>query len=419
MATTAGKPQRSKAGSAGGLDWLYRPEVRQVIYQVVIAAAITSFFWYVISNTVTNLRKQGIASGFGFWNTTAGFDISQTLVEYSNTMHYGRAIIVGLLNTLLVAVIGIFFATILGFLIGIARLSSNWLVARVATVYVEVVRNIPLLLQLFIWYIGVLKSVPDIFKTDAAGAYITTADGRRVPGSLELGGGILLNRRGLILPAPEWQPGSSMALYALILGIVAACAIAFWARQRQRRTGQQFPVLWTSLGLIIAMPVAVFMAIGAPVKFDYPTLGRFNLSGGWTILPELVALLLGLVIYTAAFIAEIVRAGILGVPKGQKEASRALGLSSGQMLRLVVLPQAMRIIIPPLTSNYLNLTKNSSLAVAIAYQDIVSVLAGTVLNQTNQAVETIFLTMVVYLTISLITSGLMNWFNARMALVER
>jgi general L-amino acid transport system permease protein len=281
------------------------------------------------------------------------------------------------------------------------------------------VRNIPLLLQLFIWYIGVLKAVPDVFKTDAAGNYLTTPDGKRIGGSLDLGAGVLLNRRGLYLPAAEFQQGSRYTLYALILGIVATIVVHLWARRRQRLTGQQFPLLWTALGLIVALPVAVFFLTGSPVTFDYPTLGRFNLTGGVVILPELVALILGLVLYTGAFIAEIVRAGILGVSKGQKEAARALGLSSGQALRLVVLPQAMRIIIPPLTSNYLNLTKNSSLAVAIAYPDLVSVFAGTVLNQTNQAVETIFITMMVYLTISLLTSAFMNWFNRRMALVER
>lgn len=418
MAITAGK---TRAGSRkdGFVDWLYRPEPRRILYQIILCLTLGSLIWYVVSNTMTNLSKQNIASGFGFWDTTAGFDISQHLISYSNTMTYGRAFWVGLLNTLLVAVIGIFFATILGFLIGIARLSSNWLVARLATVYVEVVRNIPLLLQLFIWYIGVLKSVPDVFKTDASGGYITTPDGKRVGGSLDLGAGILLNRRGLFLPSPEWQPGSRFAFYALIAGIAASFITWFWARRRQQLTGQQFPVLWTSLGFIILLPVAVFTLMGAPVAFEYPILGRFNLTGGFVVQPELVALVLGLVIYTAAFIAEIVRAGIQGVSKGQKEAARALGLTSGQSLRLVVLPQAMRIIIPPLTSNYLNLTKNSSLAVAIAYPDLVSVFAGTVLNQTNQAVETIFITMMVYLTISLLTSAFMNWFNRRMALVER
>ena len=383
------------------LDLLYRPEVRQVLFQIVLIIALAALFWMIISNTAANLRRQNIASGFGFWNTTAGFDISQTLIQYTNTSTYGRVFWVGLTNTMLVATIGVVFATIVGFIMGIARLSTNWLIARLATVYVETIRNIPLLLQLFVWYFAVLKSLPPPRQ------------------SLELMGGAVLNLRGLYLPEPLPQPGCEAPLAALALGVLASIGSAIWAKRRQRLTGAQFHTGLAALVLIVLLPVATFFVVGAPLEFDYPTLRGFNYTGGIVVLPELLALLLGLVIYTGAFNAEIVRAGIQGVPKGQKEAASAIGLSTGQTLRLVVIPQAMRIIIPPLTSNYLNLIKNSSLAVAIAYPDLVSVFAGTVLNQTGQAVEVILITMLVYLTLSLFTSLLMNWFNARMALVER
>jgi general L-amino acid transport system permease protein len=394
---TQGAPRRTSSP----LDLLYRPEVRQVLFQIILVVALVAFFWMIVSNTAANLRRQNIASGLGFWNTTSGFDISQSLIDYSNTSTYGRVFWVGLWNTILVAVIGIFFATILGFTMGIARLSSNWLIARLATVYVETIRNIPLLLQLFVWYFAVLKAVPPPRQ------------------SLELPGGVFLNLRGLYLPEPLPKPGFELVLAALAVGIALSVAIALWARRRQRLTGAQFPTGLTALVLILGLPAATFVATGTPLEFAYPHLRGFNYEGGIVIQPELMALLLGLVVYTGAFIAEIVRAGIQGVPKGQKEAARAIGLSQGQMLRLVVIPQAMRIIIPPLTNNYLNLTKNSSLGVAIAYPDLVSVFAGTVLNQTGQAVEVILITMLVYLTLSLLTSMFMNWFNARMALVER
>jgi general L-amino acid transport system permease protein len=393
--------ERTPRKTSSVLDLLYRPEVRQVLFQVILIVALAALFWMIITNTAANLKRQNIASGFGFWNTTSGFDISQTLISYSNTSTYGRAFWVGLTNTVLVSVIGVFFATIVGFTMGVARLSKNWLIARLATVYVETIRNIPLLLQLFVWYFAVLKTLPPPRQ------------------SLELPLGASLNLRGLYLPEPLPQPGFSAVLLALAFGIVATIGVATWARRRQIRTGAQFHTSWTALGLIVLIPLAVFFVVGSPLEFSYPKLRGFNFEGGIVILPELMALILGLVIYTGAFIAEIVRAGIQGVPKGQKEAAAAIGLSPGQTLRLVVIPQAMRIIIPPLTSNYLNLIKNSSLAVAIAYPDLVNVFAGTVLNQTGQAVEVILITMLVYLSLSLLTSLFMNWFNARMALVER
>lgn len=399
MAVTT--PNRSRNPASVQPSLLYRAEVRQVIYQVLLVAGLLFAGWWVVNNIAENLQRQNIASGFGFLDRTAGFDISQSLIEYSNLSTYGRAFWVGLLNTLLVAAIGIVFATVVGFVIGISRLSSNWLIARLATVYVEIVRNVPLLLQLLFWYFAVLKNLPSPRQSVA------------VPG------GGFLNVRGLYLPAPVAEPGFAAVVLAFVVGVVASLALYVWARQRQMRTGQQFPLLWSSLALVIVLPGLVYLILGSPLHWEYPVLKGFNFEGGIVMLPEFLALLLGLSIYTASFIAEIVRAGILGVPRGQKEAAKALGLSNGQMLRLVVIPLAARIIIPPLTSQYLNLTKNSSLAVAIGYPDFVSVFTGTVLNQTGQAVEVILMTMGVYLIISLLTSAFMNWFNQRMALVER
>jgi general L-amino acid transport system permease protein len=372
-----------RARSAGRASFLYRPEVRQAIYQIVTIVALVVLFYILISNTVANLKRQNIASGFGFIDRTAGFDVSQSLIEFDNSMTYGRAFLVGLLNTLLVAGLGIVLATVIGFVVGISRLSSNWLVARLATIYVEVIRNLPVPRQSHAW------------------------------------GGAFLNVRGLYLPSPVPEAGFGSVALAVLIGALASIAVYFFARRRQMRTGQRFPVLWTTLALVVLMPLGVFILLGQPLSFDYPELKGFNFVGGMVLQPEFIALLLGLSIYTASFIAEIVRAGIMGVTKGQKEAAMAIGLSKGQALRLVVIPQAMRIIIPPLTSQFLNLTKNSSLGVAIAYPDLVSIWSGTVLNQTGQAVEVILVTMGVYLSLSLITSAFMNWFNRRMALVER
>jgi len=392
----------TRPGRANGLaGLLYRPEVRRVVYQVLILGAVAFAAWWVVDNVAANLRRQGIVAGLDFLGETAGFDISQSLIAYSNLSTYGRAFWVGLLNTLLVAVLGIVAATVIGFVIGIARLSSNWLVARLAGAYVEIARNLPLLLQLFFWYAAVLQTLPSPRQS-----YVLPL-------------GAYLNVRGLHLPAPVAQPGFWAVALALAAGLAFAVAVWFWARRRQALTGERFPAFWTGLAAIVVLPLLAFLAAGSPLRFDYPQLQGFNFQGGITLLPELIALLLGLSIYTASFIAEIVRAGILGVSKGQTEAAQALGLSRGRTLRLVVVPQAARIIIPPLTSQYLNLTKNSSLAVAIGYPDLVNVFAGTVLNQTNKhAVEVILITMGVFLTLSLLTSLFMNWFNRRMALVE-
>lgn len=384
------------------------PKVRGVFYQSLLIAALVIFGYFIVTNTVANLERQNIASGWGFLENTAGFGIIQSLVAYQETSTYGQAIVVGFLNTLLVAVVGIFFATIIGFIVGIARLSNNWVISRIAYCYVELVRNIPLLLQIFFWYFAVLRAVPG--KRDKWSLFDT----------------FHLNIAGLRMPKPIWESGSEFIGYALIIGIVASYIVSKWAHKRQDETGQQFPVFWTGLGLIIGLPVITYFVTGMPMYLEHPNyvetgpiLRRgFELGVGFNLIPEFLALTAALAIYTAAFIAEIVRAGIQAVSHGQTEASHALGLRNGPTLRLVIIPQAMRVIIPPLTSQYLNLTKNSSLAVAIAFPDLVSV-GGTVLNQTGQAIEIIAIWMAVYLSLSLITSAFMNWYNQRMALVER
>jgi general L-amino acid transport system permease protein len=377
------------------------PRLRSIVYQIVTLVLFGLFVAYIVNNTITNLARQGIASGFGFLDTTAGFDVGFSLIEYSAVSTYGDAFVVGLLNTLLVAALGVVLATILGFIIGIARLSSNWLVARLSTVYIETLRNIPLLLQLLCWYFAVLQALP------------------QPRDSMVLFGSIYLNNRGLGVPRAVLGEGMGWVAIALVLAVIAVVLLARWAKRRREATGQPFHTVLVSLGLLIGLPLLTFLALGAPLTFEYPEMGRFRLTGGQTLVPEFVALLLGLSTYTAAFIAEVVRAGILAVSHGQVEAASALGLGRGQTLRLVVVPQALRVIIPPLTSQYLNLTKNSSLAVAIGYPDLVAVFAGTVLNQTGQAVECILITMAVYGTLSLSISAFMNWYNRHIALVER
>jgi general L-amino acid transport system permease protein len=373
-----------------------------IAIQVAIVVVIAGLIYGAVVDAAQNLARAHIASGFGFWNNTAGFDISQTLIAYSaSTSTFGRAFWVGLLNTLLVAAIGIVLATVLGLIVGLARLSNNWLVARLAGGYVEVVRNIPLLLQLFFWYNAVLKSLPQL------------------RGSVALPGGGVLNNRGLFLPRPEFGPHFNVVIAALLVGIAAAITLVVFANRRRDRTGDEVPTLWPVVGLVVVLPLVVFALAGFPLVFSIPQMGRFNVSGGIEIIPEFAALVLALTVYTAAFIAEVVRAGVQAVSGGQIEAAQALGLRSGATLRLVVLPQAMRVIVPPLTSQYLNLIKNSSLAVAIGYPDLVQIFAGSVLNITGQAVEVIAITMGVYLAISLFTSFLMNLYGRATAIAER
>jgi general L-amino acid transport system permease protein len=379
---------------------LNNPAVRAVIYQILVIGGVALVVWYLVSNTIHNLETRKIAAGFAFLQRESGFAIGESLIDFSPSDTYLRALWVGLLNTLRVAVIGVILATILGALIGVARLSRNWLLARAASIYVEFIRNIPLLLQLFFWWA--------IFRDILPGT-------RQAMNPLP---GVFLSNRGVFLPVPASQPVHIWMWVALGLAIVVALAIRRWARQRQDLTGQQFPAGWIATGLIVGLPLVVFLAGGAPAQMDWPEIRGFNFVGGVTLTPEFAALLIGLITYTAGFIAEIVRAGIVAVSHGQTEAALALGLKRGQVLRRVVLPQALRVIVPPMTSQYLNLTKNSSLAVAIGYPDIVSI-ANTTLNQTGQAVEGIAIIMAVYLTFSLSISAFMNWYNKRIALVER
>jgi general L-amino acid transport system permease protein len=363
--------------------------------------AIGLLAYGAIHNAAENLARAKIASGFGFWNVVAGFDISQTLIDYSSQAStYGRAFWVGLLNTLLVAGLGIVLATIIGFTVGIARLSKNFLVERLAAFYVESIRNVPLLLQLLFWYNAVLKALPEMAM------------------SLTMPGGFILNNRGLFTPRPLFADGTQ--ILAVLAGTVVLAVIFFTVTGRIERLQRTFAFrLAGVVTIVIGLPVAAFFAAGTPFAFDYPEVGRFNVRGGAELLPEFVALLFGLSIYTAAFIAEVVRAGLKSVSRGQTEAAQALGLRGMQTLRLIVIPQAMRVIIPPLTNQYLNLTKNSTLAVAIGYPDLFLIFAGTVLNVTGQAVEVVVIAMAVYLSLSLFTSLLMNIYNARFALVER
>ena len=393
---------RPSAPRSGPTSWRNDPKIRAIFFQALVLGSFGLFVWFVVDNTITNLEKQNIASGFDFLSTTAGFGIVQSLIDYSEEASYGRAFLVALLNTLLVSALGIFFATIIGFLIGIARLSPNWLLSRLAAVYIETFRNIPLLLQILFWYIAVLSNLPgprdSLMLWGDAGA---------------------LNSRGLYLPAPVPQDGAGFVVAAFLVALTIVLGLRHWARRRQRETGQQFPLFRVGGGVLIGLPLIVLPLTGVPYTADTPELRGFNYRGGIRLIPELMALVIALAIYTAAFIAEIVRAGIQSVSWGQSEAAMALGLRPGNTLRLIIIPQAMRVIIPPLTSQYLNLTKNSSLAAAMAYPELTSVFAGTVLNQTGQAIEVLGITMAVYLSISLLTSLAMNWYNARNALVER
>lgn len=377
------------------------PKVRGIFYQVLVAGLIIAFFVWIGLNTAANLQAQNKTTGFDFLGQTSGFDVLFSLIPYSRGSTYFDAFIVGLLNTLLVAVFGIFFATILGFLLGIARLSNNWIIAKLAMIYVETLRNIPLLLQLFFWYFSVLKAMPSVRQ------------------SFEWFGAIVLNQRGLYLPGPQPDEKFIWVVVALAAAIVSVFVVREWARRRLLATGKRFPLFWTAIAILILLPAFVWVISGTNLEFEYATLQGFNYKGGLSLPPEFVALCLGLTLYTAAFIGEIVRAGISAVDKGQSEASQSLGLKDGDRLRLVVIPQAMRVIVPPLTSQYLNLTKNSSLAAAIGYPDLVSVFMNTTLNQSGRAIEVVFITMLVYLTLSLSTSAFMNWYNARVAMVER
>lgn len=392
----------AQASRTDKTSWWNDPKIRGFVLQLLMVVSVVAVFGSAIHTANSNLDAHHNARGFDFLNNNAGFDLTQALIDYPKNASYGRALLVGFLNTALVAVVGIICATTLGFLAGIARLSKNFVISSIATVYVETIRNVPLLLQMLFWYVGVLQLLPAPRNSF-----------QPVPGS------VFLNNRGLFVPEVVFGHTTGWAIFvAVLVGVIAAYVLGKWAKARQMRTGQQFPSFWVGLAMIVGLPLVAFIVTGAEYTTNFPVKSTFNLSGGVRIIPEFMALVLALTIYTGVFIAEIVRSGILAVNKGQSEACHALGLSHGQGLRLVVIPQAMRVIIPPLTNQFLNLTKNSSLAVAIGYPDLVYV-GGTVLNQSGQAIEVIAIWMLVYLGTSVTTATLMNWFNTRNAIVER
>jgi general L-amino acid transport system permease protein len=365
--------------------------------QVVFVIALIWIGYEIIANARANLETQRITSGFGFLRNNAGFDVSQTLISYSGADSYTRVFLVGLLNTLLVSVIGIFFATVIGFMVALGRLSPNWLVSRIAGAYVELIRNLPVLFQILFWYLAVLGALP----------------GPRQ--SIALFNSFFLSNRGLIIPRAIGEPGFYPFLIALVVALVASLGLRSYAHRQLFEKGRAIHIWPYVIGLFIGLPLVSWLIFGAPLSFEVPQLKGFNFAGGTRVIPEFVALTIGLSMYTASFIAEVVRAGILSVHKGQMEAGASLGLSRGTTLRLIVIPQALRVILPPLTNQYLNLTKNSSLAVAIGYPDLVSVFAGTALSQTGQAVEIIAMTMGVYLLLSLVTSAIMSFYGWRLS----
>ena len=379
--------------------WL-NPTIRGIFYQVTVVCLFGLLAWYLVTNTIHNLERQSIATGFGFLSKESSFEIGESMIPYSSADTYGRALIVGALNTVKVSFIGIVFTLVLGTIVGVARLSSNWLVSRLASWYVELMQNVPVLLQLFFWYAVFYESLP---SPQNAVHPIT---------------GLFLCNRGLVMAVPQTHPAHLYMLLAFVAAVVFSFFMRRWSRKRQAATGKYFPVFWVSVGLLVGLPLMVWLAFGAPTKMDVPKLVGFNFKGGLTFSPEFIALLMGLVLYTAAFVAEVVRAGIQSVSKGQTEAAMSVGLRPSLVLNLVILPQALRVIVPPLTSQMLNLTKNSSLAVAIGYPDFVSV-ANTTINQTGQSIEGVALIMIVYLFFSLSTSAFMNWYNKRAKLVER
>ena len=376
------------------------PTFRAVVYQIVTLGTVGLIGYYLFSNTQANLERQSIATGFGFLSKESAFEIGESLIRYSAADTYGRALAVGVLNTLKVSFLGIILTVILGTIIGIARLSSNWLVSKIAAIYIELFQNIPILLQLFFFYAIFYEVFPSPNQ------------------ALNPMTGVFVTNRGVDFGVPVWHVAHQYMIIVFLIACVASFFIKKWAKKRQDETGQIFPIIKVSAGLMIGLPLLAWIAFGAPTAMDVPALSGFNFEGGMNLSPEFGALLFGLVLYTAAFVAEVVRAGIQSITHGQTEAAMSIGLKQGQIMNLIVLPQALRVIVPPLTSQMLNLTKNSSLAVAIGFPDFVAV-ANTSINQTGQAIEGVALIMVCYLSFSLATSAFMNWYNKRIKLVER
>jgi len=382
-------------------DWSWRSQaVRGIVYQLIAVAAVGLTVWYLAHNTLANMAARGIQSGFDFLRTPAGFDIGESLIPYDALDPYWKAFAVGVLNTLRVALIGVVLATVLGTLLGVGRFARNAIVRGLCYAYVEFFRNVPVLLQLLMWYLILTDVLPPL------------AD------AISVGGVIFLSNNGFKFPVPVWGLGQALAGVGGALGVVLAWLYRRWAIRQFELTGRVRSLVLVPIAIVIAAATAGWIAGGAPTAWSVPKIDGFLVEGGATATPEFLAVLMGLVLYTSAFIAEVVRAGINSVSHGQVEAALSLGLTRGQTMRLVILPQALRVIIPPMTSQYLNLTKNSSLAVAIGYPDVVSI-ANTALNQTGRAVECIAIIMAVYLTTSLSTAAFMNWYNRRAAIKER
>ena len=391
------------ADAATGVAALWRDErLRGLVIQVGVILGFFACVFWLVGNVVANFASLNKSFGFSFlWELPAGYDINQTLIPYNNADTHLRAALVGLINTGVVAVIGIFFATLFGFVLGVIRLSNNWLASRLAYWYIEFTRNVPILLHILLWHGIIINTLPHPRQ------------------ALALGDSAFLSNRGFYVPRPVFEDAIWITVLAFAAAVAGIIVLRRWAKRRQIETGRQFPVGWISLALILGLPLLAFAITGAPLSFEYPEFKGFNFQGGLYLLPELVALTFALSIYTSAFIAEIVRGGIAAVHKGQREASESLGLRPGKVMSLVILPQALRVIVPPLTSQYLNLTKNSSLAIAIGYMDLVATLGGITLNQTGREMESMILVMLIYLSLSLLIAAFMNWYNRRIRFVER
>ncbi|ODS24668.1 amino acid ABC transporter permease [Candidatus Endobugula sertula] len=391
----------TRPSSAGAKAFYNNPKYRGWIYQSLLLIFLIAFFYSIISNTLSNMAAQGIKSGFGFMTTSAGFDVLMSLIPFETTDSYTKVFIIGILNTILVSIIGVICSTMLGFIFGIAYFSRNWLIKKISIIYVETFRNIPVILQVLFWYTAVLTTLP------------STRD------SLSIGEAFFLNIRGLYIPRLIDEPKSFVVYIAIVIAIVAIFFLRRWARKRQDLTGEQFPLIWSSLGILLGLPLLALFIAGVPFHFEYPELKGFNFQGGINVIPELMALAIAMSIYTGAFIAEAVRAGIQSVPHGQTEAARSIGLKERKIMSLIIVPQAMRVITPMLNSEYQSLVKNTTIATAIGYPELFTVFAGSALNQVGQAIEMMFMSLAIYFALNMMISFIMNQFNKRVAITTR